>query len=202
MPPEFKTFEQYINGAIECAIQRTAAQVLIIDNISCLRTGAGTHANEALALIRHLKALKSRHNLSILVLAHTPKRNPANPISQNDLHGSKMLMNFADSAFTIGQSNAHPNHRYLKQVKQRSGTEMYGADNVCLFSLQQQFGYLNYKFPGYAPERDHLRRHNYNQRVRLQQQALQLRNDGLSQRQIAAQLNLSPGTINKLLNWS
>ena len=200
-PPPNVNENELLIAAIEYKVNQAKATVLIIDNISCLRTGAGTHANEALALIRHLKALKSRHNLSILVLAHTPKRNPANPISQNDLHGSKMLMNFADSAFTIGQSNAHPNHRYLKQVKQRSGTEMYGADNVCLFSLQQQFGYLQFKFIGHALERDHLRRHNYNQRVRLQQQALQLRNDGLSQRQIAAQLNLSAGTINKLLNW-
>jgi len=201
MPPQFKTFEQYINSAIECAVQRTGASVLIIDNISCLRSGSNEHSNEALALMKHLKSLKSRHNLSILVLAHSPKRNPANPITRNDLQGSKMLMNFADSAFAMGQSNAGPDMRYLKQLKQRGSRETYGTENVAVFQLQKQYGYLRFIFSAYAHEFEHLRRNSHEQRSHLYQQATQLRANGLSQRKIAAQLKIGLSTVNKLLNW-
>ena len=202
VPYQYKTLDEYMNAGIEYSIKRTGAQVLIIDNISCLRTSIIERGNEALALMQHLKALKVKYKLSILVLAHTPKRNPANPISRNDLQGSKMLINFADSAFAIGQSSTRPEVRYLKQVKQRSGTETYGADNICLFTMQKQYGYLHFKFEGYAREADHLRRFSHQQRVDLANKALQLQTDGLSQRQIAAKLKLSLSTVNKLLNWA
>jgi DNA-binding NarL/FixJ family response regulator len=201
MPAQYRNFNEYMNAAIESAIKRTRAQVLIIDNISCLRTGANERANEALSLMRRLKALKQQYGLSILVLAHTPKRNPANFLTADDLHGSKMLINFADSAFAIGQSGAVPGLRYLKQIKQRSGGQDYGAENVCIFSLQKQYGYLCFHFEGYATEQQHLRRHNRQQRLQLRQKAIALQSEGLSQRQIAAQLHLSAATINRLLNW-
>jgi predicted ATP-dependent serine protease len=201
MPPQYKNFEQYISAAIESAIKRTGAQVLIIDNISCLRDGTayGT-ANEALKLMQQLKTLRQRYSLSILVLAHTPKRNPANPITANDLQGSKMLMNFADSAFAIGQSHTNPELRYLKQIKQRSGRETYGTANVCLFQLTKQYGYLSFRLTGYDHEYHHLRRHTQSQQEHLRRQARQHRADGLSQRQTAAKMRLSPATINRLLN--
>jgi predicted ATP-dependent serine protease len=201
MPAGFKTFDHYMNTAIESAVKRTNAQVLIIDNISCLRNGTayGT-ANEALTLMKQLKSLKNRYNLSILVLAHTPKRNPANPISANHLQGSKMLMNFADSAFAMGQSHTRPGMRYLKQIKQRTGHQAYGTANVCLFNLNKQFGYLHFDFAGYAHEYQHLRRHTDNQREQLRREAKQHQADGHSQRQIAAKMHLSLSTINRLLN--
>ena len=51
-----------------------------------------------------MKALKSKYGLSILVLAHTPKRDSGKPLGRNDLQGSKMIINFCDSAFAIGES--------------------------------------------------------------------------------------------------
>ena len=51
-------------------------------------------AKDALPLMKHLKVLKNKYNLSILALAHTPKRDLTKPITRNDLQGSKMLINF------------------------------------------------------------------------------------------------------------
>ena len=45
--------------------------------------------------LKYLKKLKSKHGLSILALAHTPKRDATKPLGRNDLQGSKMLINFA-----------------------------------------------------------------------------------------------------------
>jgi archaellum biogenesis ATPase FlaH len=204
IPTNFNTYQEYMHYTLEWAIRNVEPQVLIIDNITCLSEGTGT-VGQALALMKHLKALKVKHNLSILVLAHTPKRNPGKPITRDDMGGSKMLMNFADSAFTIAESFADvqggdaPPTRYLKQVKQRSGGETYGQCNVCLCRLQRQGRFLQYEFTGYGHELDHLLHPGRQTRQRLQQQVQALHQRGYSQRQMAAELNISLGVVNKYL---
>lgn len=201
LPYDFADFNEYISCAIEYAIKRTGADVLIIDNITCLRSGT-EHAAQALPLMQHLKTLKAKHQLSILVLAHTPKRNPANPITRNDLGGSKMLINFADSAFAIGQSHSLPGYRYLKQIKQRSGGEAYGAENVCLCRLERRGSLLRHVFTAHAREADHLRHHSMQERERAAAKVAELHAAGLSQRQIAAKLKMGLATVNKMVNWA
>jgi RecA-family ATPase len=66
-------FETYLNQSLEHTVSDTDTKILIIDNLSYLRSGTET-AKDALPLMKHLKALKTKYNLSILVLAHTPKR--------------------------------------------------------------------------------------------------------------------------------
>ncbi|WP_184550540.1 AAA family ATPase [Mucilaginibacter sp. FT3.2] len=193
-------FNDEVIEALTRGIKTTGATVLIIDNITCMRKGT-ERANEALPLMKQLKYLKSRHGLSILVLAHTPKRNPALPISRNDLQGSKMLINFADSAFAIGESCKWPGYRYLKQIKQRSTEETYGAANVCQCKLERRDSFLQFKFDGNCHELDHLLTNAQQQRDRQAQQVAQLHAEGLSQRQIAGRLKLGLATVNKMVNW-
>ena len=198
LPLEYKSFDDYINTAVEHYIKKTKAQVLIIDNITCLRNGT-ERTGEALPLMKHLKALKTKYNLSILVLAHTPKRNASRPLSVNDLQGSKMLINFADSAFAIGSNVNDAGQKYLKQIKQRNTTRRYGEDNVCLCSLQKRDGFLQFEFEGYGHERQQLRPATVANREELAQQAFDLSAQGRTQREISAELNVSLGVVNKLL---
>ena len=195
MPFDFKTYDDYMNSAIESVILRTEATVVIIDNITCLRSGT-ERASQALPLMKHLKALKTKLGLSILVLAHTPKRNPAKPISRNDLQGSKMLINFCDSAFAIGQSHREKDLRYVKQVKQRSTGEVYGAGNVCLFRIIKPLNFISYQFEGYAAEAAHLYNPTAHDRELLTAQISRLSAQGLSQRQIAAEVGISLSAVN------
>jgi hypothetical protein len=69
--------------------------------------------------MKYLKGLQRTHSLSILILAHTPKIAESTPITQNDMAGSKHLMNFVDSAFALGQSHKNGRLRYLKQIFQQ-----------------------------------------------------------------------------------
>src|ERR1700743_2530024 len=131
MPPGFKDFDEYLNACLERSIVQTNTKVLVIDNLTYLR-GENERAKDALPLMKHLKALKNRYGLSILALAHTPKRDMSLELTRNDLQGSKMLMNFCDSAFAIGESVIAHNMRYLKQIKQRNTNEVYGSNNVCV----------------------------------------------------------------------
>ena len=82
-----------------------------------------------------LKNLKTAFDLSILVLAHTPKRYHMSPLTINDLHGSKMLSNFADNIFALGESRMGRDLRYLKHLKLRNAAVRCDAANVCTLRL-------------------------------------------------------------------
>ena len=146
-----------------------------------------------------LNALRIDYKLSILVLAHTPKRNTAQPLSADDLHGSKLLMNFADSAFTIGVSHTDSSLRYLKQIKQRSAEQVYGEGKVCLCRVRSYRSFLKFRFEGHSAEGAHLLSHPPAAHATLSAQIAQLSAKGHTQRQISARLNIGLGTVNKLL---
>jgi hypothetical protein len=195
---KFSNFQEYISNELENAIINTKAKVLIIDNITCLRYG--THAvTGALNLIHGLQSLKSKYGLSILVLAHTPKRNPSKPITQNDLQGSKMLINFCDSAFAIGKSETVPGLRYLKQIKQRSVAETYGAGKVCLCNIIKPYNFLQFDFTGYDHESAHLAHYTEQHRKDNEARIAELNRQGLSIRQIAEKVNISTTTVFRTL---
>ena len=50
-----------------------------------------------------MRMLKIKHNLTILLVAHTPKIDASRPLTVNSLHGSKMISNFVDNIFAIGK---------------------------------------------------------------------------------------------------
>lgn len=71
----------------------------------------------------------------MLIACHTPKRDETDYV--NDLAGSKILANFADSIFAIGKSARDSGHRYLKEIKGRSAEKVYDTDNVAVFDLHK-----------------------------------------------------------------
>ncbi|WP_259067806.1 AAA family ATPase [Mucilaginibacter sp. X4EP1] len=195
---KFASYADYINNALENCIITSKARIIIIDNITCLRSGTDSAAS-AISLMRNLQAIKNKYGLSVLVLAHTPKRNPVKPISRNDLQGSKMLLNFADSAFAIGESQTTNGRRYLKQIKQRSSGQVYHAANVCLCSILKPANFLQFEFNGYSTEAHHLMHYTEQYRQNTETRVLQLRSQGLSLRQIAAETRLSLPMVDRIL---
>ncbi|MES2808742.1 MAG: AAA family ATPase, partial [Bacteroidota bacterium] len=195
---KFASYHEYINNALENMLITSQARIIIIDNITCLRTGTQAAAT-AITLMQKLQALKNRYGLSILVLAHTPKRNPAKPISRNDLQGSKMLINFADSAFAIGESHTAADLRYLKQVKQRSGQLTYGANNVYLAQVIKPYNNLHFDFIGSATEAEHLLHYTEQQRQSSEERIIKLHQQGLSLRQIAADTGMPYSKVYRLI---
>lgn len=195
----FDSYYEYINNALENAVINSKAEVLIIDNITCLRSGTQAAAT-AVSLMQHLQSLKKRYGLSVLVLAHTPKRNAARPITRNDLQGSKMLINFADSAFAIGESQTKSGMRYLKQIKQRSGRQVYGTANVYLCEIIKPYNNLHFDFYGPAHETDHLIPYPEQQRNATETRIMKMHRDGHSLRTIANDTGISISTVFRLVN--
>ncbi|GAA4089904.1 AAA family ATPase [Mucilaginibacter panaciglaebae] len=194
----FNSYHEYINNALENAIVSSGARVIIIDNITCLRSSTQSAAT-AVNLMQNLQTIKNKYGLSVLVLAHTPKRNPAKPVTRNDLQGSKMLINFADSAFAIGESQTKSSWRYLKQIKQRSGSQVYGADNVYLCEIIKPYNNLHFDFYGPGNETDHLSPYTEQQRKHQEVRILQLHQQGRSIRQIAADTGISLSSVFRLV---
>ena len=75
--------DQIINQ-IENLVKETSASVMIIDNLTWIAYNSRS-AKMASELMKRLSAMKAQYKLSMLILAHTPKRNLSKPINQNDL---------------------------------------------------------------------------------------------------------------------
>lgn len=194
----FDTIEDYLNNSIEHAIITTGANILIIDNLTYLRSET-EKAKDALPLMKHLKALKAKYNLSLLALAHTPKRDLSKPITRNDLQGSKMLMNFCDSSFSIGESTKDKSLRYIKQIKERATEKVYDAENVLVYQIVKPHNYLHFERLGYGRESEHLKQITEKDRESLIEKTKELSGQGKSQRQISCELGISLGAVNKYL---
>ncbi|QQM28084.1 AAA family ATPase [Elizabethkingia sp. M8] len=194
--PTESTFENYLNQSLEQSIIETGAKILIIDNITYLKNET-EQAKHALPLMRYLKDLKSKYRLSILALAHTPKRDLSRPITQNDLGGSKMLYNFIDSCFAIGQSNMDTNLRYIKQIKARNTAIIYDSENVIVCQIDKPYNFLAFEFIDFGSEREHLKQLTEKDHESKISEALELKKQGLSNVQIAKQFGVSEGAVRK-----
>ena len=197
--PENKNFETFLCDSLERSIIQTKSKVIIIDNITFLRDG-NESAKDALPLMKQLKALKNKYGLSILVLAHTPKRDISKVITKNDLAGSKMLINFCDSAFTIGESAQDKNLRYIKQIKQRNTEQIYDTENVCVCQISKPNNFLEFEFINYGDEKAHLKGLNKGDKEELIAKVKELSASGKKQRQIRDELGISLGAVSNYLN--
>lgn len=199
--PSKSNFEEYLNQSLENEIKATNAKILIIDNITYLKNET-ERSKDALPLMKYLKALKSKYGLSILALAHTPKRDLSRPITQNDLGGSKMLYNFIDSCFAIGQSTTDKNIRYIKQIKARNTSIIYDTDNVIVCQLDKPYNFLQFEFMDFGAEQEHLKQITDTDREQLEQNIIELKasNPNISLGEIAKQLGTNKMKVKRVLD--
>ncbi|MBK7096744.1 MAG: AAA family ATPase [Saprospiraceae bacterium] len=199
--PENISFEEYLFLSIEKTILDTGAKILIIDNITYLKNGTET-AKDALPLMKHLKALKNKYKLSILALAHTPKRDLSKPITRNDLQGSKMLINFCDSSFAIGESHNDKGLRYLKQIKSRNTEIIFDSENVLVCQVCKPNNFLQFEFLNYGIERDYLKQHTDKDKESMKDNIIDLKQKGNSFREIGNKLGISHQTVKRIWDKS
>lgn len=192
-------YEEAIIRDIETAAERTGTKVIIIDNLTYLCNSADKGVDAGIFMMK-LMALKKKRDLSLLIIAHTPKRDLSSPITQNHLAGSKKLYNFFDSVFAIGMSAKDNRLRYVKQVKVRAGAFTYDASNIIVYEVEKVNGFLRFNFREYATEEEHLRHRESAEISEQEMQVLELSKQGLSCRKIAEQVRISKSTVNNILN--
>ncbi len=197
--PAGTTYEDYFITSLIILLERTGAQVVIIDNMTRLISADTDKAQTAKPVMDRLNELKFDYGLSILCLEHTRKTSSSQPISLNDLQGSKMKSNFADSAFTIGRSAKDANIRYVKQLKARSCENIYDSENIIVYEIIKEVNFLHFRFIEYSNEQDHLKQINDDEKTAKIEQVLQLHSQSISNRAIALQLGISEGVVRKWL---
>ena len=183
---------------IERCVKDFKCKTIIIDNLTWISSNSRS-TKIASDLMKRLTIMQEQHNLSMLILAHTTKRNMSKPITQNDLGGSKMIFNFLDSAFSIGISAKDPNIKFIKQVKVRDGALKYGTDNVMLCSIEKKKSFLQFVTIGYEEESEHLKKRKDADKQEIIARIKAMKADGMTIREIAEQLGMSHATVDR---WS
>lgn len=191
-------FEEAVIGNIEQTAIKLGAKVLIIDNLTYLCV-ASEKGDAAGTLMLRLMALKRKYGLSMLILAHTPKRCLSNPITQNDLAGSKKLYNFFDSVFAIGKSAKNSSVRYIKQLKVRYGNYTYDADNVIVCVIEKVGTFLQFVDIGYAVEKEHLKETSEKDSTQEKETIKRMVAEGKTYRVIASELGVTLGKVQRAL---
>lgn len=193
------TFDEQVMDSIENAVQVTGAKILVIDNLSYILLNS-EKGDMAGSLMMRLIQMKRAYGLSMLILAHTPKRSMSNPITQNDLAGSKRLFNFFDSVFAIGKSVKDSGIRYIKQIKVRYGDFVYNEDNVIVATIEKENGFTKFVTQGYSPEREHLKEESEDDAIELAKEVKRLKvEEHLSIRDIARRMGLSKSKVDRIL---
>lgn len=189
-------------------IEDKLADILVIDNISYLDINSTQDKKVGLDIMRELIKIKKMYNISILVLAHTPKCSLSSPITINDLAGSKSLSNFADSVSAIGKSAKDSSLRYIKQVKPSRSSEMlFDINNVIVCRIIKDDCFLGFEFIECDSEFEHLKeldsQERQHERMQKIERAKELRDAGKTISEIAFEILGSAelkGTISKWLN--
>ena len=186
-----------IENIKEC-IGAVAADVVIIDNITWLanETESGDVAGR---LMMELIQLKRKAGLTLIIIAHTPKRPLGQILTQNDLGGSKKIMNFVDCAIGLAKCVFKPEMRYLKNIKNRSASIVYGSNHVWLCELVTTENFCHFAFTGTADELQVLKPYDA-KREQLEADVKRMHNQGHTQRFIAQQLGVGLATVNRILN--
>lgn len=175
-------------------------RIFILDNITFL-VGKIENAEEIMAFMKKLKVLKDEYNLSFLILAHTTKTRDTKSITQDDLAGSKKLMNFADSAFALGKSRVDSSI-YIKQIKARMGSIVYHEDNVLVGVLEKENNFVRFVERRTATEESLLKKSNKaignpDKLEDIERAYMLYKQEGLSFRQIGKELDISDKTAAK-----
>jgi RecA-family ATPase len=196
---DFENFEKQLFKEIEANIKKNNCKVLIVDNITFLSMESTENSKNALPLMKYLTKLKNQFGLSLLVLAHTPKRlNPSNPLSINDLAGSRQLANFADSVFCIGRSNQGTSIRYIKQLKARSCAMM---EEVWVCDLSKPYNFLGFEFLNTDYEHNHLKpKKEADEEMKTMISTMKAENPDVSLGTMAETLGTNKMKIKRLIN--
>lgn len=212
--PEMEELHWALNSPEECLnllkkmLDKTGSKILMLDNLTFLVNNGGMKPEDVKTICSTLCDW-AKAGYSILVINHTPKIPPFTPLDINHCLGSSMLTNFVQSVFAIGTDSNNPSSgRYVKQLKSRNGRIVWDANHVLPYIIDKtadptmlqfiQSCTLHLTSPSPAPlqttRESEILRDGENVRIK---QIRDYHTQGLSIREIARQLGMSPTTVSK-----
>ena len=189
------SLEDAIFDSVEQAA-KDGIKVICIDNLTFICTDA-EKAEVTIKFMRRLIKLKKKYNLTLIIVAHSPKRDASKPITRDDLSGSSKLMALIDNALAVGVSAKDSQLRYVKTVKFRDDEYPYPAEKVALYRIDKQDCYTKFVYLGRDDEREHLRQRNRETMLEDMQECLDLQAKGLTLKQIETETGISKSTVHR-----
>jgi RecA-family ATPase len=193
-------------AAVEAEIEKHKPKFVIIDNITWL-VKESTDADIAAEFMGKMLQLQRRYELSVLVIAHTPKRNTSEPLESRNLAGSKNLVNFCKNLIGVAASKKDKPIRYIKHIFSRNSPVIFDEQNVIECGIEKEPGstLLKWNFIGFNKEVEHL---TIPEQEYTEDQILEMvfnrRNKNMSYEQIRKDLSLpwhKTTIIRKLAVW-
>ena len=197
------TIEQKFQ-AIQDAILVHRTPVVIIDDISHILPAKFSERSQS--ILHQLRHLAQNWHVAILVLAHTRYHRPDTPLSITHLAGSREFSFAFDSIFALGKVTNElpatdgealvPTH-YIRQFKARAAAITYDEDHVMRLHLNKRPG-MELAFhiiDNFGIEAQLITPSHLYPGSEILTQILQLHIQGLSLRQIATQLSISPSFV-------
>lgn len=197
------TIEQKFQ-AIQDAILVHRTPVVIIDDISHILPVKFSERSQS--ILHQLRHLAQNWHVAILVLAHTRYHRPDTPLSITHLAGSREFSFAFDSIFALGKVTNElpatdgdalvPTH-YIRQFKARAAAITYDEDHVMRLHLNKRpcmelaFQIID----SFGIEAQLITPSHLYPDSEILTQILQLHIQGLSLRQIATQLSISPSFV-------
>jgi len=195
--PDFLDFDdadQLITNEIQQVVETMKPELVFIDNITYI-TAESTDPSIATKLMKRLLALQKAYSpLTIVVIAHTPKRDMSMPIEDRHLSGARNLSNFAKTLVAVSRSRLDPDFRYIKHVKCRNGRMLHGEDNVIECMIGKEGDFLGYELRGFATEASHLEVKDFSEvDTEMVEYAIKLRRQGSGWRTVAKEIKRELG---------
>ena len=147
--------ETDILRTVQNTIEREKPEFVIIDNLTWLTSEAQDTAVAA-SFMKMFLRLRRKHGFTIIVVAHTPKRNNSEPLESKHMAGSSKLKDFAKNVIGISPSKQGDGIIYVKHLKMRNGEKVFTNQNVIQCNIEKNGGLLQWHFMGFNDETVHL----------------------------------------------
>jgi hypothetical protein len=145
-PKTFTDIASNMERILRQNIEQYQPNVVFIDNITAMSNGSTADAEVMRQIMTLLKDLNLRHNLTVIVLAHTPKQyDLSKPLAIADLAGSFLVAAFANTIIAIGKSKMGNNIKYLLHLKVRDGVKIHDELNVINVCIEKEGAFLQMK---------------------------------------------------------
>jgi KaiC/GvpD/RAD55 family RecA-like ATPase len=185
------------------AVSATRSTVLVIDNLTFLGDDL-SKGDEAAKVLKRLKKMSNEMGISILVVAHTNKRNVYETLEANELTGSAKIKHAVDAQIGVAKSYTEDSTVYLKQFKVRHDPSVWGTDVFKMRLSQHETGALFASDGELDDEANHIKKRVHEgQAAELKNQRDEhiknLKKMGLgTHKQLAAAFGVSDKTIQRI----
>jgi AraC-like DNA-binding protein len=179
-------------------VREAGAKILIIDNLAYLQKYQ--IPREAAVVMSELRRLRDDLGISILVTLNKKRAMLRREITAQDILCSAVITAGADSVFAIGRSGSQSNIRYIKQVVAGSQAVTFGEAYLPYFRIAvRDENFPAFEHIGYECEKAALANDDGHWEWGRLRKIKQLRDDGLTIREIAGQMGMSRSAVHRRL---